>query len=113
MIYVIVHRIRELKIGKIGRYFGDFSVIGWSGEEKTMEKSFKKISKKNRRFFGKNRKNSDIFPKKSDFSRKNPIFSEIWDNFYFRSLRGKKLKTGAKQSFRIKKSVLWENIIHI
>ena len=51
---------RELKIGKIGRFFGDFSVIGWSGEEKSMEKSFKKISAKNRRFFGKNRKNSDI-----------------------------------------------------
>ena len=52
--------VRELKIGKIDRFFGDFSVIGWSGEEKSMEKSFKKISAKNRRFFGKNRKNFDI-----------------------------------------------------
>ena len=71
-----------------------------------MEKSFKKISAKNRRFFGKNRKNSDIFPKKSDFS-------EIWDKLYFRSLRGKKLKTVAKQASELKKSVLWEKIIHI
>ena len=61
-----------------------------------MEKSFKKIS-------AKNRKNSDIFRKKIRFFPKKSDFSEIWDKLYYRSLRGKKLKTGAKQSFRIKK----------
>ena len=50
-ISLVQRRTREQKIGKIGRFFGDFSVIGWSGEEKSMEKSFKKISAKNRRFF--------------------------------------------------------------
>ena len=33
------------------------------------KKSTEKISAKNRRFFPENSKNSDIFPKKSDFSR--------------------------------------------
>ena len=40
------------------------------------------------------------------FSRKNPIFPEIWDILYFRSLKEKKLKTGAKQSYRIKKKCI-------
>ena len=60
----------------------------------------KKIHGKNRlkKF---RRKIADFSPKNKKnptFSRKNPIFPEIWDKFYFRSLRGKKLKNGAKQS---------------
>ena len=90
--------LKEKKIGNFGRFFGDFSVFGGSGKKNPWKKSTEKISAKNRRFFPEKPKNSDIFPKKSDFSRKNPIFPEIWDKFYFRSLRGKKLKTGAKQS---------------
>ena len=77
------------------RFFG----FRWDWKKKNpWKKSTEKISAKNRRFFLEKPKNSDIFPKKSNFSRKNPIFPEIWDKFYFRSLRGKKLKNGAKQS---------------
>ena len=57
---VEVGKSKEKKIGNFGRFFGDFSVIGWSGKKKSMEKSFEKISAKKSRFFGKNRKNSDI-----------------------------------------------------
>ena len=96
-------QIRDKKIAKIGRFFGEKSDFGGLGKDFAVEKSTEKISAKNRRFFAEKSKNSDIFQKKSDFSRKNPIFSEIWDKVYFRSLRGKKLKTGAKQSCRIKK----------
>ena len=73
-VVALLFTTREQKVGKIGRFFGDFSVIDWSGEEKSMEKSFKKISAKNRRFFGKipiisdksrfflEKKFSDFFP---------------------------------------------------
>ena len=94
---------RDKKIAEIGRFFGEKSDFGGPGKDFAVEKSTEKISEKNRRFFAEKSKNSDIFPKKSDFFRKNPIFSEIWDKLYFRSLREKKLKTGAKQSYRIKK----------
>ena len=60
-----------------------------------MEKSSAKKSVKNR-------EKSPIF---RIFSRKNPNFAEIWGKLYFRSLRGEKLKNGAKQSCRIKKRV--------
>ena len=46
----------------------------------------------------------------ADFSaknRKNQIFPEIWGKLYFRSLRGEKLKNGAKQSCRIKKKCIF------
>ena len=69
----------------------------------------KKISKKSGKiadFSAKNQKNPI-------FSRKNPIFPEIWGKLYFRSLRGEKLKNGAKQSCRIKKSVFLGKIIHV
>ena len=75
---------KEKKIGNFGRFFGDFSVFDGSGKKNPWKKSTKKISAKNQKI--------------PTFSRKNPIFLEIWDKFYFRSLRGKKLKTGAKQS---------------
>ena len=97
---------KEKQNGNFGRFFGDFSVFGGSGKKNPWKKSTEKISAKNRRFFAEKLKNSDIFPKKYDFSRKKPIFPEILDKLYFKSLRGKKLKTGAKQSCRIKKSVL-------
>ena len=77
--------IKEKKIGNFDRFFGDFSVFGGSGKKNPWKKSTEKISTKNHRFFSEKSKNSDIFP-------------EIWNKLYFRSLRGKKLKTGAKQS---------------
>ena len=104
---------KEKKNRKFRPIFRRFFGFRWEWKTNPWKKSTEKISAKNRLFFAEKSKNSDIFPKKSDFSRKNPIFPEIWDKLYFRSLRGKKLKTGAKQSYRIKKSVLWEKIIHI
>ena len=103
MVKCIVVEGRDKKIAEIGRFFGEKSDFGGLGKDFVVEKSTEKISAKNRRFFAEKSKNSDIFPKKSDFSRKIPIFSEIWDKLCFRSLREKKLKTGAKQSYRIKK----------
>ena len=47
------------------------------------------------------------FSPKSDIFPKNPIFPEIWGKLYFRSLRGEKLKNGAKQSCRIKKKCIF------
>ena len=47
-------------------------IFGWKNR---LQKNWKKIGK-NRRFFGEKSEKSDIFPKKSDFSRKNPIFPE-------------------------------------
>ena len=60
----------------------------------------KKVGKKSRKI-------ADFSTKNPIFSRKNPIFPEIWGKLYFRSLRGEKLKNGAKQSCIIKKSVFW------
>ena len=40
----------------------DFSVVGGSGKKNPWKKSFERILAKNRRFFEKNRKNSDISP---------------------------------------------------
>ena len=91
--------IQGKKIGNFGRFFGDFSVFGGNEKKNSWKKVIEKISAKNHKF--------------PIFSRKNPIFPEIWDILYFRSLREKKLKTGAKQSCRIKKNVFWEKIIHI
>ena len=88
--------IKEKKIGNFGRFFGDFSVFGGSGKKNPCKKSTEKISAKNRKIPIFSRKNP-IFPEK------NRIFPEIWDKLSFRSLRRKKLKTGAKQSCRIKK----------
>ena len=62
-------RGKEKKIGNFGRFFGDFSVFGGSGKKNPWKKSTEKISAKNHRFFSEKSKNSDIFPKKSDFSR--------------------------------------------
>ena len=56
-------------------------------EEKKSVKKSGKIAD----FSPKNRKNPI-------FSRKNPIFLEIWGKLYFRSLRGKKLKMGANKA---------------
>ena len=47
------------------------------------------------------------FSKNLIFSRKNPIFPEIWGKLYFKSLRGEKLKNGAKQSCIIKKTCIF------
>ena len=69
-------QIRDKKIAEIGRFFGEKSDFGGLGKDFAVEKSTEKISAKNRRFFAEKSKNSDIFPKKSDFSRKNPIFPE-------------------------------------
>ena len=51
------------------------------GRKKIGKKSGK-IVEKNRRFFGEKSEIFDIFPKKSDFSRKNPIFLEILSKLY-------------------------------
>ena len=56
---------KEKKIGNFGQFFGDFSVIGWSGKKKSIEKPFEKISAKNRRFFG---KKSEKFRHLANFS---------------------------------------------
>ena len=47
-----------------------------------------------KKIHGKNRLKK--FRRKIAIFRKNPIFPEIWDKLYFRSLREKKLKTGGQ-----------------
>ena len=95
---------KDKKIVFFGRFFGEKSVFGGAGKDFWVEKSSaKKIGKKSEKiadFSAKNRKNPI-------FSRKNPIFPEIWGKLYFRSLRGEKLKNGAKQSCRIKKKCIF------
>ena len=91
---------KDKKIDFFGQFFGEKSIFGGAGKDFRVEKSFAKKSGKIADFSAKNRKNSI-------FSRKNPIFPEIWGKLYFRSLRGEKLKNGAKQSCRIKKKCIF------
>ena len=97
---------KDKKIDFFSRFFSEKSVFGGAGKDFRVEKSSAKKSGKIAYFSAKNRKNPI-------FSRKNPIFPEIWGKLYFRSLRGEKLKTGAKQSCRIKKKCILRKIIHV
>ena len=86
---------KELKIGKIGRNFADFSVIGWTGKEKAMEKSFENFSAKNRRFFG-----------------KNPLFSRFFDVWSARA-EGRVWRRLSRRFFgdKMKKSPIYRRFI--
>ena len=67
------------KIGNFGRFFGDFSVFGGSGKKNPWKKSTEKISAS--RFFAEKSENSDIFPKKSNFSKKIGFFLKFGINY--------------------------------
>ena len=60
---------KDKKIDFFGRFFDEKSVFDGAGKDFRVEKSSAKKSVKNHRFFGEKSEKSDIFPKKSDFSR--------------------------------------------
>ena len=67
-------RSKDQKIVFFSRFFEEKSVFGWVGNDFGKEKSFVKKSAKNRRF-------SDILPKKPIFPETKPIFPENSDFF--------------------------------
>ena len=70
---LLIVQPKDKKIDFFGRFFGEKSVFGGGGKDFRVEKSSAKKSEKNRQKL-------PIFWKKSDFSRKNPIFPNICVN---------------------------------
>ena len=109
-ITLISFKPRTKKSEKIVDFSAKNRFFGGAGKDFRVEKSFAKKSEKNRKkspIFRRKIGKIRYFPEKFRFFPKKSDFSRNLGKLYFRSLRGEKLKIGAKQSCRIKKKCIF------